>query len=138
MACSLYDEAMAIHSFSGMKNARLDVESLVTGILSQESSCTQQRWVETNVLIIDEVSQLCAKNFEIITILAQRVRGIKKLFGGLQLICAGDFFQLPPIKSDVDEGKYCFESLLWKQVFGHSVMLEKVYRQDPAEKQFLV
>ena len=130
MACSLYDEAMAIHSFSGMKNARLDVESLVTGILSQESSCTQQRWVETNVLIIDEVSQLCAKNFEIITILAERVRGIKKLFGGLQLICAGDFFQLSPIKSDVDEGKYCFESLLWKQVFGHSVMLEKVYRSD--------
>ncbi|CAB4037363.1 ATP-dependent DNA helicase PIF1, partial [Paramuricea clavata] len=137
MACSLYEEAMTIHSFSGMKNARLDVESLVTGIMSQESGCTHKRWVETDVLIIDEVSQLSAKNFEIINILAQRVRGVQKLFGGLQLICAGDFFQLPPIKSDVDEGKYCFESPLWKQVFGHSVMLEKVYRQDPKEKQFL-
>ena len=27
--------------------------------------------------------------------------------------------------------------MLWEHVFGHSVVLEKVYRQDPKEKQFL-
>ena len=84
-----------------------------------------------------EVSQLSAKNFQVLNTLAQRVRGSEDLFGGLQLICVENFFQLPPIESTVDEGIYCFESPLWKHCFGHSVILKTVYRQDPNEKQFL-
>lgn len=135
MACSLCDDAMTLHSFSGIQNSRMNVDSLVTSVLSRDSC--KRRWIETDVLIIDEVSQLSSKNFEMINILAQRVRGSTKSFGGMQVICVGDFFQLPPIGNDVDEGKYCFESVLWGHVFGHSVVLEKVYRQDSKEKQFL-
>lgn len=135
MACSLYEEAMTIHSFAGIHNTRLNVDALVTSILSRDNC--KQRWIETDALIIDEVSQLSAKNFEVLNTLAQRVRGNKELFGGLQLICVGDFYQLPPIRSDIDEGKYCFESPLWKHCFAHSVVLRKVYRQDPKDKQFL-
>ena len=90
MACSLYDEVMTIHSFAGIKDSRLNVDALVTSIRSRES-CKQRR-IETDCLIIDEVSQLSAKNFQVLNTLAQRVRGSEDLFGGLQLICVGDFF----------------------------------------------
>ena len=112
----------------------MNVDSIVSSIMSRDTC--KRRWLETDVLCIDEVSQLSAKNFELMNTLAQRVRGSTKLFGGLQVICIGDFFQLPPIENDV-EGRYCFESILWQHVFNHSVVLETVYRQDPKEKQFL-
>ena len=103
MACSLYDDAMTLHSFSGIQNSRMNIASLVTSVLNQDSC--KRRWTETDVLIIDEVSLMSAKNFEVINVLAQRVRGCTKSFGGLQVICVGDFFQLPPIENDVDKGK---------------------------------
>jgi ATP-dependent DNA helicase PIF1 len=135
MACSLYDDAMTLHSFAGIKNSRMNVDAIVSSVMSQDAC--KCRWLETDVLVIDEVSQLSAKNFELINILAQQIRGSTKLFGGLQVICVGDFFQLPPIENDVDEGKYCFESTLWQHVFSHSIVLKEVYRQDPKEKLFL-
>ena len=102
MACSLYDDAMTLHSFGGIQNSRMNVDSIVSSIMSRDTC--KRRWLETDVLCIDEVSQLSAKNFELMNTLAQRVRGSTKLFGGLQVICIGDFFQLPPIENDVDEG----------------------------------
>ena len=131
MACSLYDDAMTLHSFGGIQNSRMNVDSIVSSIMSRDTC--KRRWLETDVLCIDEVSQLNAKNFELMNTLAQRVRGSTKLLGGLQVICIGDFFQLPPIENDVDKGRYCFESILWQHVFNHSVVLETVYRQDPKE-----
>ncbi len=135
MACSLYDDAMTLHSFAGIKNSRMNVDAIVSSFMSHDAC--KCRWLETDVLVIDEVSQLSTKNVELINILAQQIRGFTKLFGGLQVICVGDFFQLPPIENDVDEGKYCFESTLWQHVFSHLFVLKEVYRQDPKEKLFL-
>ena len=85
MACSLYDDAMTLHSFGGIQNSRMNVDSIVSSIMSRDTC--KRRWLETDVLCIDEVSQLSAKNFELMNTLAQRVRGSTKLFGGLQVIC---------------------------------------------------
>ena len=79
MACSLYDDAMTLHSFGGIQNSRMNVDSIVSSIMSRDTC--KRRWLETDVLCIDEVSQLSAKNVELMNTLAQRVRGSTKLLG---------------------------------------------------------
>ncbi|CAB4036725.1 ATP-dependent DNA helicase PIF1 [Paramuricea clavata] len=54
----------------------------------------------------------------------------KNPFGGIQVIVAGDFRQLPLVSNDIDEGQYCFESPLWNIMFPHCVELTEVYRQS--------
>ena len=88
MACSLYDDAMTLHSFAGIQNSRMNVDSLISSVMGRDAC--KLRWLETDVLCIDEVSQLSAKNFELMNVLAQQVRGSTKLFGGIQVICIGD------------------------------------------------
>ncbi|XP_028418655.1 ATP-dependent DNA helicase PIF1-like [Dendronephthya gigantea] len=87
------------------------------------------------VVITYEVSQLSRKTFETINYIAQGVRGDEKPFGGIQVIALGDFKQLPPVSNDLDQGKYCFESPLWKIMFCHNIQLKVVYRQE--QKDFI-
>lgn len=58
----------------------------------------RQRLMETDILIIDEISMLADTQFEIINQILKRVRSSDQAFGGIQLVMSGDFFQLPPIK----------------------------------------
>lgn len=57
------------------------------------------------------------------------------MFGGLQIIVAGDFFQLPPVKNTwyFDEGRFSFESLIWKSAIPHHINLEEIYRQKDGQ-----
>lgn len=48
-------------------------------------------------LIIDEISMVRADMFDYIDRLLRFVKGINLPFGGVQIICIGDFYQLPPI-----------------------------------------
>ena len=41
MACLLYDEAMTIHSFAGIKDSSLNVDALVTSIRSVSAECKE-------------------------------------------------------------------------------------------------
>lgn len=49
------------------------------------------------VLIIDEISMLDGSLLAKLNEIAQHVKGSRQPFGGIQLICTGDFFQLPPV-----------------------------------------
>ena len=49
------------------------------------------------VLIIDEVSMVDAELFDKLEYIAREVRRNQYPFGGIQLVCCGDFFQLPPV-----------------------------------------
>ena len=45
------------------------------------------------------------------------------LFGGVQMILVLDPRQLPPVADKLygDDGKFCFESALWKETINHIV-----------------
>ena len=47
--------------------------------------------------MVDEVSMLSLKLFTLLNEIGKAVRGNGKPFGGIQLIFAGDFYQLPPV-----------------------------------------
>lgn len=110
----------------------------------------RQRWRATNTLIIDEISMMSATTFDKIEAIARGVRGKDNTglpFGGLQVICVGDFLQLPPVVKTVPKKVgaaagpvplFAFESACWSTVIKHTIMLETIYRQrDPAFQKIL-
>lgn len=134
MACGLYDNAVTLHSFVGLKSSRMDVDAVVKSIKGRETCYS--RWQTTDVLIIDEVSQLSQRTFDHVNFIAQKIRGNNtKPLGGIQVIAVGDFRQLPPVSNDIDGGNYCFESPLWNIMFPHCIELTTVYCQN--QKEFL-
>jgi ATP-dependent exoDNAse (exonuclease V) alpha subunit len=54
---------------------------------------------QANVLIIDEISMLKDFQLDMVERIVREVRETDSIFGGLQVILCGDFFQLPPINN---------------------------------------
>lgn len=70
---------------------------------------------KTKVLIIDEISMLHKKQFDLVNEVLQFFRGNEKPYGGIQLVLCGDFFQLPPIgtSGETNRDKFSFMSQSW-------------------------
>ena len=69
-----------------------------------------------DVLFIDEVSLIDAALFALVDRRLQLIRGNRNPFGGVRLVVAGDFGQLPPLQPSEGEGRavassdlYCFQ-----------------------------
>jgi ATP-dependent DNA helicase PIF1 len=92
-------------------------------------------WLSTNLLIVDEVSMMSLKIFELLDYLGQKIRKNTRPFGGIQVIFSGDFFQLPPVpdRDDADTGKFCFESPRWSSTFDIQIELKTNFRQSDGE-----
>lgn len=97
------------------------------------------RWKEADVLIIDEVSMMDPKLFEIFEYTARILRKKNTPFGGLQLILVGDFAQLPPVFRS-NEPKYqnlhfIFQHPIWKVNFGKTqcIELRQCFRQKESD-----
>ena len=91
-------------------------------------------WKHIDLLIIDEISMMSLKLFEILDKIGKIIRNNDKPFGGIQLIFSGDFYQLPPVGDDNDlsTSQFCFESPLWNQSFTTIIILDHIFRQvDP-------
>jgi ATP-dependent DNA helicase PIF1 len=115
-------KAKTIHSWAGIG---LGGEGALAKVVANRY--TKKRWMETDVLVLDEVSMLSDKLFETLDKIGKVVRGNARPFGGIQLIFSGDFYQLPPV-----DAKFCFESPIWKGTFPNCVQLKTIYRQtDP-------
>lgn len=89
-------------------------------------------------LIVDECSMLSAEFLEEFERQMRHLRGRPAPAGGLQLILAGDFFQLPPISREVTAFTpadvfanfgYVFVAPAWKRCNFRSVVLGRVFRQ---------
>ena len=92
----------------------------------------KKNWKNTNILIIDEVSMLSKRLYNLLDKIGRMIRERNKPFGGIQVILSGDFHQLPPIGDygDEDSFKFCFESKKWKKYIHKTVVLRKMFRQS--------
>ena len=70
-------------------------------------------WKRCQHLIIDEVSMVDGRFFEKLEQVARGVKNNNLPFGGIQLILAGDFLQLPPVTKGKTKRKFCFETSAW-------------------------
>jgi len=133
-------KAKTIHSWAGIGLGNGTIENIINKIM--KNKYTKGKWKETNILIIDEVSMMSQKLFELLDTIGKVVRCNQKPFGGIQVIFSGDFYQLPPVgsKDDLETMKFCFESPLWFETFKleEHVNLSTIFRQnDPIYQRIL-
>lgn len=129
---------MTIHSWSGIgiKEALsiYDIEAL------HEKEYIVKRLLKAKVLIIDEISMLSGNTFDMVNAVCKSIRQVEdKPFGGLQVICVGDFFQLPPIiKKNTnslelfEDNGFVFSSSTWKELKPLTCYLSEQHRQSDA------
>lgn len=134
-AILLQCNARTIHSWSGIKLANGEIEDIVNSIANNKYQ--RKTWRSTHVLIIDEVSMMSKKIFDLLNIVAKTCRNNIKPFGNMQVVFLGDFYQLPPVSKsdDEDSNKFCFESDSWFDVFPkeNHILLTKIFRQEDIE-----
>lgn len=118
-----------IHSWSGIGiKDELSERDLTTLARKQFLA---DRLKETAVLIIDEISMLHAKQLNLVNQVLKHVRKSDQPFGGIQVVVAGDFFQLPPIGSrgESNREKFAFMSEAWLDAQFHICYLSEQHRQ---------
>ncbi len=90
------------------------------------------------LLVIDEISMVrCDVMDAIDTILKSVRRNYSTPFGGVQLLCIGDLYQLPPVAQNQEwsilreyyESPFFFDSLAIKDQMPLLIELDKIYRQ---------
>lgn len=134
-------KAKTIHSWSGIKLGKGPIDDIVRRVM--RNRCNIKSWRETEVLIIDEVSMMSRKMFDLLDQIGRAARkNPGKAFGGIQLVFTGDFFQLPPI-ADYDDpatGEFCFQHPKWNATFRQEdcIELKTFFRQtDPVYVKLL-
>jgi ATP-dependent DNA helicase PIF1 len=135
-------KAKTIHSWAGIGLANGDVGRIVDRV--DKNFFKKKDWRKTRTLIIDEVSMMSKRLFDILDIVGKTVRNChSRPFGGIQLIFCGDFYQLPPVginTEDPDNARFCFESESWFATFPkeNHIQLKQIFRQnDPVYCQIL-
>lgn len=99
-----------LHSWAGIGKGDDPPQKLVAKV--NHNDAARKRWMETDILILDEVSMLGAELLDKLDFVGRSIRREKSLpFGGLQFIFSGDFLQLPPVNA-----KWAFESFVWKEL----------------------
>jgi ATP-dependent DNA helicase PIF1 len=127
-------QAKTLHSWAGIGLCSGSNASILNKI--EKSSFKKKTWKTINVLIIDEVSMMSKKMFELLDMIGKKIRNNNLPFGGIQLVFSGDFYQLPPVgnKDEPETMQYCFESELWFNTFSkaNNIQLVTIFRQkDP-------
>lgn len=124
-------KAKTIHSWSGIGLGNGTIGLNVKKVVLNKYK--QQNWKKVDILIIDEVSMMSQKIFEMLDAIGKNARKNYRPFGGIQVIFLGDFYQLPPVgnKEEIETVRFCFESPLWNETFPKSnvIQLKKIFRQ---------
>ena len=124
-----------IHSWSGIGIKDELSERDLTNLSRKQFLA--DRLKDTAVLIIDEISMLHAKQLNLVNQVLKHVRKNDKAFGGIQVVVAGDFFQLPPIGSrgESNRDKFAFMSEAWLDAEFHICYLSEQHRQVSAASE---
>ncbi|MBF7682107.1 AAA family ATPase [Acinetobacter sp. B5B] len=121
---------MTIHTWSGIG---------IKDILTQddlkrmkERKYLKEHLESAQVLVIDEISMLHAKQLNLVNQVLKYFKENDEPFGGIQVILAGDFFQLPPVgrQGERNRDKFCFMSDAWVEAKFRICYLKEQHRQD--------
>lgn len=85
------------------------------------------------VLIIDEISMLHFKQFEMVDYVFKSIRNDFRPFGGVQIIVAGDMLQLPPVGNEDASKRFPFMSRSWVQAEFQACYLTEQHRQTVSD-----
>ncbi|MHA3061008.1 AAA family ATPase [Acinetobacter sp. ANC 4636] len=98
----------------------------------KERKYLKEHLENTQVLIIDEISMLHAKQLNLVNQVLKYFKESDEAFGGIQVVVAGDFFQLPPVSKNEERNrdKFCFMSEAWVDAKFRVCYLTEQHRQD--------
>ena len=119
-----------IHSWTGIgikdSLTHADLKSL------RGKSYLRKAMEKTHILIIDEISMLHRNQLDMINRVLRYMRNNPAPFGGMQVIFAGDFFQLPPVskKEESNKEKFAFMSEAWLDASPVICYLTEQHRQS--------
>lgn len=113
-----------IHRYCGIGTGEKGIDELIKNIMRNPKA--KQRYFNTKVLIIDEISMMNPDLFDKIDLIFRKMRKIDKPFGGIQLIVSGDLLQLPPVKAD----GFVFDAFNWEECISEVIYLNEVMRQS--------
>lgn len=119
-----------IHAWSGIgikdDMTEQDLKNL------KERNHLKEQLENVQVLIIDEISMLHHKQFNLVNRVLKYFKGNDDAFGGVQIVVSGDFFQLPPVgkKEELNRDKFCFMSQAWVEAKFRVCYLTEQHRQD--------
>jgi len=116
---------ITLHSWSGLGIRETVTDKDVRMLLGRKY--LRKRIKSADVLIIDEVSMLKSNQFDAVDKICQYFKTSFAPFGGMQIVCSGDFFQLPPIERN-GEAKFIVESNAWKTMEIKTCYLEEQFR----------
>ncbi|KAI5065568.1 hypothetical protein GOP47_0020263 [Adiantum capillus-veneris] len=123
-----------LHSFAGIGLGIGEKRELANKVSSKREA--RKRWIDCKALIIDEISMIDGELFDKLEYIARAVRGPAfkdKVFGGIQLVVTGDFFQLPPVHPENPDRYFAFQAECWNDCFDFQVELTHVFRQSDSE-----
>ncbi len=119
---------VTIHSWSGTgireKMSNGDIAKLL------KKSYLLKHFLHNDVLVIDEVSMLHARQLDLVNRLCQTFREDFRPFGGLQVVLCGDFFQLPPVAKNGEASRMAMLSDIWQEMNLKVCYLHEQYRQS--------
>ena len=120
---------MTIHTWAGIGIKDFLFDADLKNM--KERKYLKEHLENAQVLIIDEISMLHAKQLNLVNQVLKYFKESDEAFGGIQVIVAGDFFQLPPVgKNDErNRDKFCFMSDAWVEAKFRVCYLTEQHRQ---------
>lgn len=121
---------MTIHTWAGMGIKDSLTESELKAM--RERKYLREHIEKAKVLIIDEISMLHAKQFNLVNQILQYFKQNPEPFGGMQIVVSGDFFQLPPVgkAGELNRDKFAFMSQAWLDAQFKICYLTEQHRQE--------
>jgi hypothetical protein len=141
-----HGHGITIHAWSG-----IGVRDALTGRDLDSIAANRRiaaRVAKTRVLVIDEISMLPARSLALVDTVCRHIKDSHAPFGGMQVVLAGDFFQLPPVErrdeaaalplgdgGDGSGSSFAHASPAWRDLAPIVCYLSEQHRQ--ADKPFL-
>lgn len=147
---ALLASATTVHRFLNLKRGVVTGADLAKR-WTNDFECAElsDKIGKLSLLIVDEISMVRADTFAAIDLTLRRFGpDSKRPFGGIQILCFGDFLQLPPVVagseerlhfdgSMLDEGgwtsPYAFDTDSWRAGDFKKITLRRNYRQEHSE-----